>query len=275
MSNLNSNHIVKISDVAFDSKAEILYVTIPFSKTDQLGHQTTLILKRSVLTSVCPVNVMLNYFSMRPNVEGSLLCHMNNQNLTRYQFSKMLRNALAFTRYSPDEFNTHSLRIGAATQSILNGIDEETIMANGRWKSSCYKRYIRLNMLHYILFSGINKDIWVVGSSIIRRAGEHSKIRPTGTCLGLQQLGCQLVWVEMPGMRWENVVPLIHNLINYRGIPFAVIIHCGGNDIGLFPCGKLLFTLPLLSLFFQVCYLVHLLYGQVSYLECNGCIPKI
>jgi non-ribosomal peptide synthetase component E (peptide arylation enzyme) len=27
MSNLNSNHIVKISDVAFDSKAEILYET--------------------------------------------------------------------------------------------------------------------------------------------------------------------------------------------------------------------------------------------------------
>jgi hypothetical protein len=45
------------------------------------------------------------------------------------------------------------------------------------------------------LFSGINKDIWVVGSSIIQRAGEHSKIRPTGTFLGLQQLGCQLVWV--------------------------------------------------------------------------------
>jgi hypothetical protein len=46
---------------------------------------------------------------------------MNNKNLTRYQFSKMLRNALAFTGYSPDEFNTHSLRIGAATQSFLNG----------------------------------------------------------------------------------------------------------------------------------------------------------
>jgi hypothetical protein len=54
-----------------------------------------------------------------------------------------------------------------------------------------------------ILFSGINKDIWVVGSPIIQRTGEHSKIRPTGT--SLQQLGCQLVWVGMPGMRWENV----------------------------------------------------------------------
>jgi hypothetical protein len=52
------------------------------------------------------------------------------------------------------------------------------------------------------------KFIWTVGSSIIQRAGEHSKIRPTGTFLGLQQLGCQLVWVGMPCMRWENVVPL-------------------------------------------------------------------
>jgi hypothetical protein len=85
----------------------------------------------------------------------------------------------------------------------------------------------------------------VIDSSIIQRAGEHSKIRPTGTCLGLQQLGCQLVWVEMPGMRWENVVPLIHSLINYRGIPFAVIIHCGGNDICLVPCGELLFHIKL------------------------------
>ena len=147
MSNLNSNHIVKIS-VAFDSKARILYVTIPFSKTDQLEHETTLILKRSVHTSVCPVNSLLNQFSMRPNVEGPLFCHKNNQNLTRYQLSKMLRNALALTGYNPDEFNTHSLRIGAATQSFLNGMDKKTIMANGRWKSSCYKRYIRLNMLH-------------------------------------------------------------------------------------------------------------------------------
>jgi hypothetical protein len=44
-------------------------------------------------------------------------------------------NALAFTGYSPDEFNTHSLRIGAATQSILNGMDEKTLMANGRCRT--------------------------------------------------------------------------------------------------------------------------------------------
>jgi hypothetical protein len=40
----------------------------------------------------------------------------------------MLRNALAFTGDSPDEFNTHALRIGAATQSFLNGMDEKTLI---------------------------------------------------------------------------------------------------------------------------------------------------
>jgi hypothetical protein len=45
----------------------------------------------------------------------------------------------------------------------------------------------------------------------------------------------------MPAMGCENIVPFIHNLINYRGIQFAVIIHCGGNDIGLVPCGELFF----------------------------------
>ena len=51
----------------------------------------------------------------------------------------------------------------------------------------------------------------MVGPSIIQRTGEHSKIRPTGTFLGLQQLGCQLVWVEMPGMRLGSVVPSIQS----------------------------------------------------------------
>ena len=101
----------------------------------------------------------------------------------------------------------------------------------------------------------------MVGSSIIQRAGEHSKIRPTGTFLGLLGcqlvwVGCQLVWVVMPGMRWENVVPLIHSFINYRGIPLAVIIHCGGNDIGLVPSGELLFhikfTIAILSSMLRV-----------------------
>lgn len=80
---------------------------------------------------MCPVNLVLNYISMSPNMEGPLFCHMNNHNFTRCQFSKILKNSLAFTGYNPDEFNTHSLRLGAATQSFLNCMGEKN-MTNGR-----------------------------------------------------------------------------------------------------------------------------------------------
>jgi hypothetical protein len=32
-------------------------------------------------------------------------------------------------------------------------------------------------------------------------------------------------------------------MVNCFGLPYAVLIHCGGNDIGIEPCGKLLFDM--------------------------------
>ena len=124
-----------------------MFITIPFSKTDQFGQSTTLVLQKGVNDTYCPVTLMLDYISIRSELDGPLFCHLNNKCLTRYQFSKMLKNSLSFIGYCPSEFNTHSLRIGAATQASINGDDEATIMSKGRWKSSVYKRYIRVNLI--------------------------------------------------------------------------------------------------------------------------------
>ena len=40
-----------------------------------------------------------------------------------------------------------------------------------------------------------------------------------------------------------NVVPIVENLIHCCSLPDAVLLHCGGNDIGLVNCGKLLFDI--------------------------------
>ncbi|CAC5384441.1 unnamed protein product [Mytilus coruscus] len=146
-------------------------------------------------------------------------------------------NTTTTTGYNPSEFNTHSLRIGAATQSFLDGLDENSIKMKGRWKSAAYKGYL--------------KDIWVIGSSIVTRASDHVQIRPVGASLELEKIGCHLVWIGMSGMKWQNLVSLVQCIINWRSIPFAVIIHCGGNDIGDTPCGELLhhmkFAIAILS----------------------------
>ena len=43
------------------------------------------------------------------------------------------------------KFNTHSIRIGAATSAFVNEISEEEIKKLGRWSSKCFERCIRIN----------------------------------------------------------------------------------------------------------------------------------
>jgi hypothetical protein len=64
----------------------------------------------------------------------------------------------------------------------------------------------------------------------------------------------------MSGMKWSNLVSLVHGSINIRGIPKAVLLHCGGNDIGDVPCGALFhqmrFTITILSRMLPGCSVI-------------------
>jgi hypothetical protein len=73
------------------------------------------------------------------------------------------------------------------------------------------------------------KIVWIVWSSLIQNAFEHTSNRPTGANLGLEKYGVQLVWVGMRGMKWENLMSLISGLLNCYGLPHAIMIHCGGE----------------------------------------------
>ena len=77
----------------------------------------------------------------------------------------------------------------------------------------------------------MNNDIWILGSSIIKRASQHTKQRPTGQHLGLDKKGYNVLWIGQPGMKWEVVEHLTNTMINCRGFPSVLLIHCGGNDI--------------------------------------------
>ena len=43
----------------------------------------------------------------------------------------------------PDEFGTHSLRIGGATALYAQGATPMVIRTMGRWSSDCYRLYVR------------------------------------------------------------------------------------------------------------------------------------
>ena len=64
-----------------------------------------------------------------------------------------------------------------------------------------------------------------------------------GLNLSFNEKDYKLMWPVMSGMSRYYVVSLLHSMVNCFGLPYAVLIHCGGNDIGIEPCGKLLFDM--------------------------------
>jgi hypothetical protein len=72
---------------------------------------------------------------------------------------------------------------------------------------------------------------------------KNIKSRFTGHNLGLQVLGYSVLWAGISGMRWDELVSIVHSMTNCFEIPKMVLMHCGGNDIGIDHCGKLLFHL--------------------------------
>ena len=60
--------------------------------------------------------------------------------------------------------------------------------------------------------------------------------------MGLIRYGLNVIWAGMPNMQWSSIVPVVQSMINCFGLPKAVIIHCGGNDIRCMSTGSLLFS---------------------------------
>lgn len=91
----------------------------------------------------CPVNALKKYIKVRPGLEGPLFLKEDSMPLTRSEFSKFLKECVELGGMPKDRYNTHSFRIGRATQLAQDNIPEAIIKNTGRWKSSAFQKYIR------------------------------------------------------------------------------------------------------------------------------------
>ena len=142
-----SDHIIQIDDVQLDKNKDSVTLIIQSSKTDQYGNKQVLEINKNANGIVCPVKHLIAYLNIRPKILGPLFCHFNQKTVTRYQISAVLKFALSFNGYNPDNYNTHSFRIGAATTAALMGKTDDEIKLMGRWKSDTFRRYIRIKLM--------------------------------------------------------------------------------------------------------------------------------
>ena len=82
--------------------------------------------------------------------DSPLFVMANGTFLTRAVLQKNMRISLQRCGFDPEEYASHSLRIGGATSLAASGnFDSDRIRVLGRWSSDCFLRYMRQTRAMY------------------------------------------------------------------------------------------------------------------------------
>ena len=138
---LRAFHILQYSQVTcYCSALQVNFKTYKHSN----GRSFCLTIPRKDPSAFCPVSALQAYLSLRGNRPGPLFAYPPATPVTRSEFGTELKRALVFKQYAADKFQSHSFRVGAATECHLQGLSDSQIRTLGRWKSEAFKRYIRI-----------------------------------------------------------------------------------------------------------------------------------
>ena len=140
----DTTRILALGDTWFEGEdLSGMVIRIRFSKTDQQGVSVSLRFHARDDPFLCPVASTLDYVRRRPPGDGPLFIHFDKTPLTTFQFSQVMKKCLSIMGIPPDEFSSHSFRIGAATSAAISGVPVSVIKEMGRWKSAAFQLYIR------------------------------------------------------------------------------------------------------------------------------------
>ncbi len=101
-------------------------------------------LKIQASSGHCPVSSLQTYVCVRPSVHGPLFVFADKSAVSASYFSDVLRRCVQAAGLPINSHRPHSFRIGGATMAAQKGYTAVQIAEMGRWKSSAFKKYIRI-----------------------------------------------------------------------------------------------------------------------------------
>ena len=115
--------------------------------TDEHNDTTTVSIRKNFLGKFCPVEWTRKYISMRQPImqeDEQFLIFRDGSNVKPVHMRQILRNILKDDLgLDSNLYDTHSFRIGRATDLFKLGTDIEQIKQLGRWKSNAVYKYLR------------------------------------------------------------------------------------------------------------------------------------
>ena len=89
---------------------------------------------------------LVTYLALRGTTPGPLFIKLGRP-ITRNMFAAHLSQCLQRSGLGNQRYTSHSFRIGAATTAITKGHTPSQVQAMGRWRSSAFKKYIRIQSM--------------------------------------------------------------------------------------------------------------------------------
>lgn len=135
---------LNLEDLSINShrNSTMIRVHIKQSKTDPFRQGVDIYLEATGST-LCPVQALWQYLSVRGPAQSPLFMLSYDTPLTRTTLVNRLQQALASSAgIEAASYNGHSFRIGAATTAAKRGVEDSQTL--GRWKSTAYLAYIKL-----------------------------------------------------------------------------------------------------------------------------------
>jgi hypothetical protein len=123
---------------------------LPSSKTDQFYEGAT-IMMAATNTVYCPVKAFVAYLNKRKQMnfncshERAIFINDKGLPIKPDHINLGLKHLVKLIGLNPDNYSSHSLRSGAATEAFRANISYERIKLLGRWKSSAVDVYIKTN----------------------------------------------------------------------------------------------------------------------------------
>ena len=142
----DTKQVLQVGDISFDrenSSLKGMSLTMTYYKHSDL-HPKTIYIPICANNITCPVIHVHHYLSQFGHSSGPLFQFKSGAPVTRSYFTTSLKSALSFIGLDTRYYKAHSLRIGAVTSAAARGIPHSVIQGMGRWKSSVFMKYIRM-----------------------------------------------------------------------------------------------------------------------------------
>ena len=140
----NTRNVLTVDDVrVVSSNGKVDHMAFTFRHFKHTFNTPHTLLLRPEACAFCPVQVLQQYLTLRGTRPGFLFLDQSGVLVQAAKVAAALNKALTALNVDPSSFNTHSFRVGRATDGAQAGASDAQLRSLGRWHSSAFRSYIR------------------------------------------------------------------------------------------------------------------------------------